>query len=344
MSETLGRRNRLRRRLSELSPAAALSFLAGVLLLGNAAVQNPGLFIDQAIGGLVYGMILVMISLGLALVLGLMGVVNFAHGAIFMLGGYFAYAAMATYGIPFPVALVLGPIGAGIVGVAMEVIVLRRLYGKEPIIGLLATFGVTLMIEEGARFVWGAQAVQPDKPPILTGGTDLLVTQVGTYRLFTVAVSALSVAAVYYLITNTDLGLSVRAGVQDGEMTEFVGVNLPVRFTAMFFLGSVIAGLGGALRVVETGLDPGAAQEFVLLAFVVVVIGGVGSIFGSVVAGLLVGLASFLASVVLASLAGVTGISAIDIGGIGDLVPFLVMIVVLLVRPRGLFGEEGLLE
>jgi branched-chain amino acid transport system permease protein len=273
-----------------------------------------------------------------------MGVVNFAHGAIFMLGGYFAYAAMATYGLPFPVALVLGPIGAGIVGVAMEVIVLRRLYGKEPIIGLLATFGVTLMIEEAARFVWGAQAVQPDKPELLTGGTDLLVTQVGTYRLFTVAVSAVSVAAVYYLITNTDLGLSVRAGVQDGEMTEFVGVNLPVRFTAMFFLGSVVAGLGGALRVVETGLDPGVAQEFVLLAFVVVVIGGVGSIFGSVVAGLLVGLASFLGSVVLASLAGVTGISVIDIEGIGDLVPFLVMIAVLLVRPRGLFGEEGLLE
>jgi branched-chain amino acid transport system permease protein len=344
MSETLGTRTRLRRRLSELSPAAALSLLAAVLLLGNAAVQNPGLFIDQAIGGLVYGMILVMISLGLALVLGLMGVVNFAHGAIFMLGGYFAYAAMATYGLPFPVALVLGPIGAGIVGVAMEVIVLRRLYGKEPIIGLLATFGVTLMIEEAARFVWGAQAVQPDKPELLTGGTDLLVTQVGTYRLFTVAVSAVSVAAVYYLITNTDLGLSVRAGVQDGEMTEFVGVNLPIRFTAMFFLGSVVAGLGGALRVVETGLDPGVAQEFVLLAFVVVVIGGVGSIFGSVVAGLLVGLASFLGSVVLASLAGVTGISVIDIEGIGDLVPFLVMIAVLLVRPRGLFGEEGLLE
>jgi branched-subunit amino acid ABC-type transport system permease component len=344
MSETLDTRSRLRRRLSDLSPPAALGLLAGVLLLGNAAVQEPGLFVDQAIGGLVYGMILVMISLGLALVLGLMGVVNFAHGAIFMLGGYFAYAAMATYGLPFPVALVLGPVGAGIVGVVVEVIVLRRLYGKEPIIGLLATFGVTLMIEEAARFVWGARAVQPDKPDILTGGTDLVVTQVGTYRLFTVAVSAVSVAAVYYLITDTDIGLTVRAGVQDGEMTEFVGVNLPVRFTAMFFLGSLIAGLGGALRVVEFGIDPGAAQEFVLLAFVVVVIGGVGSIFGSVVAGLLVGLASFLVSTVLGSLAAVTGISAISVQGVSDLVPFLVMIVVLLVRPRGLFGEEGLLE
>lgn len=343
MSETPGTRSRLQR-LSELSPAAALGLLAGVLLLGNAAVQEPGFFIDQAIGGLVYGMILVMISLGLALVLGLMGVVNFAHGALFMLGGYFTYAAMASYGLPFWVALLIAPVGAGVVGIVMEVIVLRRLYGKNPIIGLLATFGLTLMISEGVRFVWGASAVQPDKPAFLTGGTDLLVTQVGTYRLFTVVVSAVSVAAVYYLITNTDLGLTVRAGVQDGEMTEFVGVNLPIRFTAMFFLGSAIAGLGGALRVVEQGMDPGVGQDLVLLAFVVVVIGGVGSIFGSVVAGLLVGWAQFLVPAVLSALAITTGISSIDVTGIGVLVPFLVMIVVLLVRPRGLFGEEGLLE
>ena len=251
---------------------------------------------------------------------------------------------MASYGLPFWVALLIAPVGAGVVGIVMEVIVLRRLYGKNPIIGLLATFGLTLMISEGVRFVWGASAVQPDKPAFLTGGTDLLVTQVGTYRLFTVVVSAVSVAAVYYLITNTDLGLTVRAGVQDGEMTEFVGVNLPIRFTAMFFLGSAIAGLGGALRVVEQGMDPGVGQDLVLLAFVVVVIGGVGSIFGSVVAGLLVGWAQFLVPAVLSALAITTGISLIDVNGIGVLVPFLVMIVVLLVRPRGLFGEEGLLE
>jgi branched-chain amino acid transport system permease protein len=344
MSGTLGARTRIQRLLSDLSPAAGVGVAVGLVLLLNAAVQETGLFVDQAIGGLVYGMILVMVSLGLALVLGLMGVVNFAHGALFMLGGYFAYAAMATYGLPFPVALVVGPVGAGVVGVAMEVVVLRRLYGKDPIIGLLATFGLTLMIEEAVRFVWGASAVQPNKPALLTGGTDLLITQVGTYRLFTVAVSAVSVAVVYYVISETDFGLTVRAGVQDGEMTEFVGVNLPLQFTAMFFLGSVIAGLGGALRVVEFGVDPGAAEEFVILAFVVVVIGGVGSLFGSVIAGLLVGWAQFLVPVALSSLALVTGIEAINVQGISRLIPFLVMIAVLLIRPRGLFGEEGLLE
>jgi len=335
---------RTQRRLPRLSPAAGAGTVLAVLLLGNAAIRQPGLFIDQAIGGLVYGMILVMVSLGLALVLGLMGVVNFAHGALFMLGGYFAFSAMETYGLPFPAALVVAPIAVGVVGIAMEVVVLRRLYGTNPIIGLLATFGLTLMVEEAARFVWGASGLQPSKPGYLTGGTDLLVTRVGTYRLFTVFVAALSVAAVYYLITNTDFGLSVRAGVQDGEMTEFVGVNLPLRFTAMFFLGSVIAGLGGALRVVEFGVDPGTAEEFVILAFVVVVIGGVGSLFGSVVAGLVVGWAQFLLPVVLSSLALATGVAAVEIQGVGRLVPFLVMIAVLLVRPRGLFGEEGLLE
>ncbi|MFB6297533.1 MAG: branched-chain amino acid ABC transporter permease [Salinirussus sp.] len=335
---------RTRRALTGLSPAAGAGIVGLVVLLINAAVQEPGLFLDQAIGGLVYGMILVMVSLGLALVLGLMGVVNFAHGALFMLGGYFTYVAMATYGLPFWAGLVLGPIGAGLVGIAMEVVVLRRLYGTNPIIGLLATFGLTLMVEEAVRFVWGPNALQPSKPGFLQGATDLLVTRVATYRLFTVAVSVVAVAAVYYLISETDFGLTVRAGVQDGEMTEFVGVNLPVRFTAMFFLGSVIAGLGGALRVIEFGVDPGTAEEFVILAFVVVVIGGVGSLFGSVVAGLIVGWSQFLVPVMLSAMAVATGVSAFDIKGIGRIIPFVVMIVVLLVRPRGLFGEEGLLE
>jgi branched-subunit amino acid ABC-type transport system permease component len=336
--------DRTRRFLAGLSPASAVGTVLVAVLLLNAAVQETGLFIDQAIGGLVYGMILVMVSLGLALVLGLMGVVNFAHGALFMLGGYFTYAAMATYGLPFWLALLVAPLAVGVVGIAMEVVVLRRLYDQNPIIGLLATFGLTLMVEEAVRFVWGPNALQPTKPGFLQGGTDLVVTQVGTYRLFSVGVSAVAVAVVYYLISKTDFGLTVRAGVQDAGMTEFVGVNLSLRFTAMFLLGSVIAGLGGALRVVEFGVNPGAAEEFVILAFVVVVVGGVGSLFGSVVAGLLVGWSQFLVPVMLSALATATGIAALEISGIGRIIPFLVMIVVLLVRPRGLFGEEGLLE
>jgi branched-subunit amino acid ABC-type transport system permease component len=339
------------RRLDALRESAtALSWpwraavLVAVLALALGFAVQPGLFVDQAIGGLVYGMILVMVALGLSLILGLMGVVNFAHGALFMLGAYFSYQVVAVWGLPFWAALVAAPVLVGLVGVAVELSILRRIYDQEPIIGLLATFGLTLMVEEAVRAVWGAAPLGFQTPPSLSGGTDLVVTTVGTFRLFTVAVSALAVVAVYYLISRTSFGLTVRAGVQDDEMTEFLGVNLPLRFTAMFCLGSVIAGLGGVLRAAEFGMGTGMAQQFVILAFVVVVVGGVGSLFGSVASGLLIGEAAYLTPVVLQSLARTTGVEAFDVSGVRGLVPFLVMIVVLLVRPRGLFGEEGFLE
>ncbi|MFC6988075.1 hypothetical protein ACFQJD_03850 [Haloplanus sp. GCM10025708] len=170
------------------------------------------------------------------------------------------------------------------------------------------------------------------------------MTTVGTFRIFTVLVATVAVVAVYLLISRTDFGLTVRAGVQDDEMTEFLGVDLPLRFTAMFCLGAAIAGLGGVLRAAESGLGTGMGQTFVILAFVVVVVGGVGSLFGSVVSGILIGEATFMTPVVLTALSAATGVAAFDVSGIQGLVPYLVMITVLLVRPRGLFGEEGLME
>jgi branched-subunit amino acid ABC-type transport system permease component len=330
--------------LADASPASLAGGVVAVVLLAVAAVTQPGLFVDNAIGGLVYGMQLVMVALGLSLILGLMGVVNFAHGALFMLGAYFSYQVVAAWGLPFWVALVVVPLAVGVVGVAMEVTVLRPLYGQEPVIGLLATFGLTLMAEEATRAVWGAAPLSFSVPPALATSTDLGVTQVGTFRLFAVGVSALVVLGVYLLITRSEFGLTVRAGVQDGEMTEFLGVNLPVRFTAMFFLGSAIAGLGGVLRGAEFGMGLSMAQQFVILAFVVVVVGGVGSLFGSVIAGILIGEAQFLTPTVLSSLATITGVEALAVPGVRGIVPFVVMIAVLLVRPRGLFGEEGFLE
>jgi branched-subunit amino acid ABC-type transport system permease component len=323
-----------------------------------ALVLEPRLFVEQAIGGLVQGMLLVMVALGLSLTLGLMGVVNFAHGALFMFGGYLAYQAVGVWGLPFWVALLVVPVAVGVLGIAMEVTVLRPLYGTEPIISLLATFGVTLMLQQAAEAIWGATPLGFARPPLLDGSTNLGVTTVSTYRLFAVAASAVAVVAVYYLITETDFGLTVRAGVQDGEMTEFLGANLPVQFTAMFFLGSAIAGFGGVLQAAEFGVDLNYAEQFVILAFVVVVVGGAGSLFGSVVAGILIGEAQFVVPVVLTALAEtLTGtaeaagaewatpyLALVDLPGVQDVIPFVVMIVVLLVRPRGLFGEEGFLE
>ena len=332
------------RKAASASPAGVATAVVTVILLAVTASVQPGLFIDNAIGGLVYGMLLVMVALGLSLILGLMGVVNFAHGALFMLGAYFAFQFVAAWNLPFAVALLAAPLVVGVVGAIMEIVALRPLYGEEPIIGLLATFGLTMMVEEATRAVWGGTPLGFSQPAVLATSTDLLVTRVGTFRLFAVAVSAVAVAGVYLLISRTDFGLTVRAGVQDGEMATFLGVNLPLRFTAMFYLGAAIAGLGGVLRGAEFGMDTGMAQSFVILAFVVVVVGGVGSLFGSVAAGIIIGEAQFLTPTVLKSLALVTGIDAIAIKGVGGIVPYVVMIAVLLVRPRGLFGEEGFLE
>jgi branched-subunit amino acid ABC-type transport system permease component len=335
---------RARAWLAGLSPVQQGVGLVICALAALAFVVQPGLFVDQFVGGLVYGMILVMVALGLALVLGLMGVVNFAHGALFMLGAYVAYQFVAVLGLSFWAALVLAPLAVGVVGLVMEIMVLRRLYDQEPVIGLLATFGLTLMIEELVRAIWGAAPLGFPIPAVLSGAIDLGVTQVGTFRLFIVGAAAVSVLAVYALISRTEFGLTVRAGVQDAEMSAFLGVNLPLRFTATFFLGAAIAGVGGVLQAAQFGMGTGMAQQFIILAFVVVVVGGLGSLFGSVLAGLLVGEATYLTPVILNSLASATNLAILDLQGVRGIVPFLVMIVVLLVRPRGLFGEEGFLE
>jgi branched-chain amino acid transport system permease protein len=345
---TLTSVNQLQRTIRAKSPLAIAGWVVaitiGMVALGFAAVDRPGLFVDNLIGGMVYGMILVMIALGLALILGLMNVVNFAHGALFMAGAYFAYHVVVVMNLPFWAALVVAPIAVGAVGIVMEVAVLRRIYGQEPIVGLLATFGLTLMFEEAIRAIWGSSPLRFETPALISGPFNLGITTVGTFRLFTVAVSALTVIAVYGLVTRTTFGLSVRAGVQNAEMTEFLGVNLPLRFTAMFFLGAVIAGLGGLLRGAEVGMQPSLGSSFIILTFIVVIVGGVGSLFGSVVSGLLIGEAIFLVPMMTQALADLSGFAFLQIQGIGGLVPYLVMIVILLLRPRGFFGTEGFLE
>lgn len=316
--------------------------LLGLWALITVSV-HPDLFATQIVNGLVYGMILVMIALGLALILGLMGVINFAHGAFFMFGGYLAYEIIEVFGLSIWVGLVLAPIGVGILGVVVERFLLRRLYGTDPINGLLLTFGIALMLEEAIRYNWGSAPLSYPAD-ILGKPVPLLVTEVAGIRVVTTLVGVVSVVAIYLLIVQTDFGLSIRAGVQDPEMTELVGENLPVKFTLLFFIGSFLAGLAGVLRGAEVGIDPGMSAQFIILVFVVIVVGGMGSFFGSVVGGLLIGMASFLAPTMLSALAITTGVPWLQLGGIRRVVPFIVMIVVLMDRPRGLFGEEGFLE
>jgi branched-subunit amino acid ABC-type transport system permease component len=241
------------------------------------------------------------------------------------------------------VGLLVAPLIVGLVGVVVERFLLRRLYGTEPINGLLLTFGIALMIGESVRYVWGASPLAYSAS-VLSAPVSLGFTQISGIRLFTASVGVLAVVLTYLLIVRTNFGLSIRAGVQDAEMTQLVGDNLPVKFTALFFVGSVLAGLAGVLRGAGTGIDPGMGAQFIILVFVVIVVGGMGSLFGSVVGGLLIGVAMFLAPTMLSALSSVTGLPWLQLQGVRRVVPFVLMIVVLLDRPRGLFGEEGFLE
>ncbi|ARS91724.1 branched-chain amino acid ABC transporter permease [Natrarchaeobaculum aegyptiacum] len=314
------------------------------MLIVLTVAVHPRLFAQNLLGGVVYGLVLALIALGLALILGLLGVVNFAHGGLFMLGAYGAYEIIAMQGLPFWVAFLVVPLAVGAVGVAMEVGVLRRLYGENPLIGLLATFGVFIMIEEATRARWGGTPLTFDLPAVLQGSITFGVGRIATIRLLTIVVATLVIVGTYLLMYRTDFGLTIRAGLQDREMAGFIGIDIPTRFTIVFFLGSAMAGLAGVLRGAETGMDLAMGFEYVLLAFVIVIVGGVGSIFGSVVAGLLIGIGVFVAPVMVRALATATGIDALAVPGIGGIVPFLIMLAILLIRPRGLFGEEGLLE
>jgi len=334
----------VREAATDASPAALATTLVLAVLLAHAFLVRPGLFVDQLVGGLVYGLILVLVALGLSIILGLLGVVNFAHGAFVMVGAYLTYQVVVAWGVSFWAALVIVPVLVGLVGVAIERGVLRFVYDENPLIGLLATFGLALMIDEAVRAIWGGSPLSVPTPAVLDSSVNLGITTIARMRLFTVLVSVLVIVAVFLLIERTDFGLSVRAGVLDREMAEFVGVNIPVRFVVMFFVGAAIAGLGGVLRGAELGMDLSMGNQFIILAFVVVVVGGVGSLFGSVVSGLLIGEATFLTPLVLQTLAETTNVAALNVSGIGGLMPFLVMIAVLLVRPRGLFGQEGFME
>lgn len=324
-------------------PALAVLIVTISLLVLTLAV-HPRIFAQNFIGGIAYGLVLALIALGLALILGLLGVVNFAHGGFFMLGAYGAYEIVAIQGLPFWVAFLVVPLAVGVIGVIMEVSILRRLYGENPLIGLLATFGVFLMIEEATRARWGGTPLMFELPSVLQGSVTFGIGRIGTVRVLTICVAAMVIVGTYLLMFRTDFGLTIRAGLQDREMSGFIGIDIPTRFTIVFFIGSAMAGLAGVLRGAEVGMDLTMGFEYVLLAFVIVIVGGVGSIFGSVVAGILIGIGMFVAPVTVRALATVTGIDALAVPGIGGLIPFIIMIVVLLLRPRGLFGQEGLLE
>jgi branched-chain amino acid transport system permease protein len=284
--------------------------------------------LPQLLHGLVFGAALGLLALGLTVIFGLLGVMNFAHGELYMLG---AYAGITVIGVvhSFWIALIAAPILVGVVAALTEMTTLRPLYRREPLYGLILTFGLALVFREGARQIWGGD-MRRVLPPF-TGSTPLLGMTYPNYRLFLLGASSVILVTLWLFFTRTRAGIVVRAAVQDAEMLDGLGVDVRRVFTLTFAASGALAALAGLLLAPVFTVYPQMGVEMILLAFIVVILGGMGSMGGSVAAAFVIGIAQSLFSLWMNPQR-----VAIAIFGI--------MIVVLIVRPRGFFGREGVLE
>ncbi|MGA2962117.1 MAG: branched-chain amino acid ABC transporter permease [Candidatus Korobacteraceae bacterium] len=283
-----------------------------------------GVVLAQVINGLVLGFLYIVIAQGLSIIFGMIGVVNFAHGAFFALGAYFALTLRPLVGDA--AIVILAPFIVGIAGMIVEATLLRPLYNKEPLLGLLLTFGLALFLQELIRTVWGARGHPFDAPQFLAGFIvygPILVTK---YRLAVLAFTIFVLIAVWLFLEKTPWGRVIRAGSRDPEMVSMLGINLRTIFTITFGLGTALAGVAGVLAAPLWSVVPSMADQAIMPAFVVVTIGGLGSFRGTVIAGLLVGVSVALTIQFFPAASGA--------------IMYLLMAFVLLVRPRGLFGER----
>jgi len=284
--------------------------------------------LPQLLHGLVFGAALGLLALGLTVIFGLLGVMNFAHGELYMLGAYAGIAFIAVTH-SFWVAMLLAPLAVGVVGAVTEMVTLRPIYRREPLYGLILTFGLALVFREGARQIWGGDMRRIAAP--VTGSTPVLGMTYPNYRLFLLAAASVLLVAIWLFFTKTRAGVVVRAAVQDAEMLDALGVNVPRVFTLTFAGSAALAALAGLLLAPVFTVYPQMGVEMILLAFIVVILGGMGSMGGSVVAAFVIGIAQSLLTLWMNPQR-----VAIAIFGI--------MILVLIVRPRGFFGREGVLE
>jgi branched-chain amino acid transport system permease protein len=280
--------------------------------------------LEQVLNGLLVGAYYLLIALGLSLIFSLGGIVNLAHGGFYAIGAYLAVVLAPRIG--FAGAFVASPVLVGLFGVAIERLFFRRFYRSDPILSLLLTFGLAMVIESGLRIVFGATPLPFSMPPELRGQVFLGEFIYPRYRLFIFAVAAAAVAATGFLVYRTAFGRVVRAGVQNPDMVGALGISLQPYMTAVAALGVGLAGLAGVLLAPISGVHPAMGAEILTAAFVVVVIGGLGSFWGVIAAAALVGV--------------VRGITIYFFPPAGEASMYLLMALVLLLRPRGLLGER----
>jgi branched-chain amino acid transport system permease protein len=284
-------------------------------------------FLGQLMLGLVNGAFYAMLSLGLAVIFGLLDIVNFAHGALYMVGAFFGWIMLDTWGVNFWFALVLAPLLVGVLGVLIERLFLKRLYGLDPLYGLLLTFGLSLILEGIFRERYGVSGQSYPVPDLLAGATNLGFMVLPNYRAFVVLASLLVCLVTWFVIERTRLGAYLRAGTENARLVQAFGVNVPLMVMLTYGAGAALAGMAGVLAAPIIQVTPLMGSNLIIVVFAVVVIGGMGSILGSVVTGLALGV--------------VEGLTRVFYPEASNVVVFVIMAIVLMLRPAGLFGKEA---
>ncbi|MFO7482301.1 branched-chain amino acid ABC transporter permease [Oceanibaculum nanhaiense] len=286
------------------------------------------LFIEQVLNGLQLGTMLFLMAAGLTLVFGIMHLINLAHGSLYMIGAYVAATVQQATG-SFTLGLLAALPAAALTGMAMEAIALRRLYDRDHLDQVLATFGLILFFNELVKIIWGPQAYFMDVPAALSGSVEILPgAPYPAYRLAIVATGIAAALFLYLLITRTRIGMLIRAGATNREMVNALGVNVDRLYMLVFGLGAALAGLAGVMAGPLLALEVGMGENILILAFVVIVIGGIGSVRGAFVAALLVGLADTFGRVLLP-------------GALSEMTIYILMAAILVWRPQGLFPSHA---
>ena len=278
--------------------------------------------------GLIIGAFYVLMALGLSLILNLSNVINFAHGNFLALGGYLAFTLSPVLG--YWGALVVSPILIALIGVIVERLMIRRVYNRDPVYSLLLTFGLAFVLQDMARYIWGPNGLPMGLPDALAQPISSELFFITWYRVFMVAIVIVSVAGLFAFLRRTRVGLRIRAGTLDLETVASLGVNVHLLRTFNFALGCMLAGLSGVLAAGQVGLNPNMGDDLLMPSFIAIIVGGVGSLVGTLFGGLLIGVAAALTTAVYPSAS--------------EAVIYAIMMIVLLIRPRGLMGEEGMMS
>ncbi|HYB19970.1 MAG TPA: branched-chain amino acid ABC transporter permease [Thermodesulfobacteriota bacterium] len=290
-----------------------------------SCLGSPGCILGQVIGAVIIAMVLFLVASGLSLILGVLGVMNFAHGSLYMIGAYFTYTLMEAFG-NFGLALFLAPIGVGIVGIILERFFIKRVYGLPDLYQLLLTYAFILVLDDMAKLVWGIFDLSVPvpswfrRPPVTIMGTIIPF-----YYLFIMLAGAALVLGIWFFLAKTKFGKIINAAASDPEMLMCVGMNVPLVYTSVFALGSLLAGLGGVIASPLRSIVPEMGNSIIIESFIIVVIGGMGNIIGTFLVALLFGLMRSF---------GILGFPFFELAFI-----YILMAVVLILRPSGLFGR-----